>query len=158
MVGRTAWTDADHDADETARHRHSVTAVTVGETTFRAGSGSSTRPLTVAPATWRDPLQRLHTDTVPVPAATRSGDTVQLLVDDNGKAATAPPRTAEIALTAIAFGTGASAGIVLAAGAVIHTCLRLVDTRCARAWESEWESVEPQWSGRLRPGHGTGDD
>ncbi|MER7466383.1 hypothetical protein [Streptomyces sp. NPDC097981] len=35
-VGRNAWTDAGRAAEEIALHRHSVPAVTVGETTYRA--------------------------------------------------------------------------------------------------------------------------
>ncbi|WP_314245186.1 Rv1733c family protein [Streptomyces kutzneri] len=157
-VGRSAWTDAGRAAAEIARHRYSVTAVTVGETTYRAGPGPSTRPVPVAPATWRDTSHRVHTETVPVPAATRNGETVRLWVDDQGNAATAPPGTAHIALNAISLGTGAAAGIALAAGAAVQARLRIVDARSGRAWASEWESVEPRWSGRLRPGQGSGDD
>ncbi|MDX3536955.1 hypothetical protein PV721_21775 [Streptomyces sp. MB09-01] len=157
-VGRSAWTDAGRAAAEIARHRHSVTAVTVGDTTYRAGPEPSTRPVPVAPATWRDTSHRVHTETVPVPAATRNGETVRLWVDDRGNATTAPPGTAHIALHAIGLGTGASATIVLAAGAAVYARLRIVDARSGQAWESEWESVEPRWSGRLRPGQGSGDD
>ncbi len=115
-VGRTAWTDAGRDAAEIARHRHSVAAVTVGETTHRAGDGPSTRPVTVARATWRDHENRVHTETVPVPVVTRSGDTVRLWVDDAGQAASAPPGTPDIALNAIGLGTGAAGAVALAAG------------------------------------------
>ncbi|MFE3287577.1 hypothetical protein ACFXJJ_31355, partial [Streptomyces sp. NPDC059233] len=157
-VGRTAWTDAGRDAAEAARHRHSVTAVTVGETTYRAGAGPSTHPVTVARATWRDPARRVHTETVPVPAATRRGDAVSLWTDDHGNAAAAPPGTIDIALNAIGLGAGASVGIALAAGGVLYARLRLVNARSAQEWEREWETVEPAWSGRLRPGQGAGDD
>ncbi|MGT2526429.1 Rv1733c family protein [Streptomyces nojiriensis] len=157
-VGRTAWTDAGRDAAETARHRHSVTAVTVDETTYQAGTGPSTHSVTVARATWRDPARRVHTGTVPVPAATRRGDAVSLWTDDHGNAATAPPGTPDIALNAIGFGTGAFVGIALAAGGVLYARLRLVNARSAQEWEREWECVEPAWSGRLRPGQGAGDD
>ncbi|MFE9483741.1 hypothetical protein ACFYNM_34760 [Streptomyces spororaveus] len=158
VVGERAWTDTRRTAAETARHRHSVTAVTVGETTYRAGSGPSTRPVPVAPATWRDTSHRVHTETVPVPAATRNGETVRLWVDDQGNATTAPPGTAHIALNAISLGAGASAGIALAAGSMVYARLRIVDARSGQAWESEWESVEPRWSGRLRPEQGADDD
>ncbi|MFJ7587533.1 hypothetical protein ACIQZO_09075 [Streptomyces sp. NPDC097617] len=157
-VGRNAWTDAGRAAEEVARHRHSVAAVTVGETTYRAGPAPSTRPVPVARATWRDTSHRVHTETVPVPVGTRNGDAVRLWIDDHGNVAARPPSTPDIALNAVGLGTGASAVIVLAAGAFVYTRLRTVDARSRRAWESEWESVEPQWSGRLRPGPGAGDD
>ncbi|MFD8980209.1 hypothetical protein [Streptomyces sp. NPDC059564] len=157
-VGRSAWTDAGRAAAEIARHRYSVTAVTVGETAYRTGTGPGTRPVPVAPATWRDASHRVHTDTVPVPAATRKGDTVRLRVDDNGNAAADPPGALDIALNAIGLGTGTSALVVLAAGAFVYARQRSVDRHSARAWESEWKNVEPQWSGRPRPGQGADDD
>ncbi|MFJ3974118.1 hypothetical protein [Streptomyces sp. NPDC090021] len=89
---------------------------------------------------------------------TRSGDTVRLWVDDLGNAATAPPGTPDIALDAIGLGTGVAGAVVLAAGLALSARRRIVDARSAQAWEREWESVEPRWSGRLRPGHGAGDD
>lgn len=157
-VGRSAWTDSRRAAEEIALHRHSVQAVAVGESTFRAGTGLTGRPVSVAPVTWRDPAHRVHTGRVPVPAVTRHGDTVRLWIDDDGNPASAPPGAAETALNAIGLGAGASAVGVLAAGALTGVRLRSVDRRSAREWEREWESVEPRWSGRLRPGPGTGDD
>ncbi|MFB6810732.1 hypothetical protein [Streptomyces sp. NPDC056387] len=157
-LGRAAWTDGHRTAENVARHRHTVTASTVSETTYRPGDRPSSRPVTVATATWHDPAQRRHTETVPVPAGTRKGDTVRLWVDGNGTAAAAPPSRTDIVLNAVGVGTGALAGIVLAGGALVAVRLRVVDARSARAWESEWAGVEPLWSGRLRPGQGAGDD
>ncbi|ATZ28635.1 hypothetical protein ACFZBM_09275 [Streptomyces lavendulae] len=157
-VGRSAWTDSRRAAEEIAPHRHSVRAVAVGESVHRAGTGLTGRPVSVAPVTWRDTAHRVHTGSVPVPAATRYGDTVRLWIDDRGNPAAAPPGAAETALNAIGLGAGVSAVGVLAAGAFVGARLRGVDRRSARAWEREWESVEPRWSGRLRPGQGTGDD
>ncbi|MEW2582951.1 Rv1733c family protein [Streptomyces virginiae] len=158
LVGRTAWTSAARAAEEAARHRHLVTATTAGETTYRADSRPSSTPETVATSTWRYPSHRVHTGTVPVPAGTRDGDTVRLWVDDGGNAVPVPPGTAEVALNAIGVGAGVLAGAVLAAGALVFVRLRAVDAQCANAWETEWDQVEPLWSGRLRPGQGAGDD
>ncbi|WP_443734638.1 Rv1733c family protein [Streptomyces flavotricini] len=157
-LGRAAWTDGHRTAENIARHRHTVTATTVGETGYRAGDQPSSRPVTVASATWHYPAQRSHTETIPVPAGTRNGDTVRVWVDENGSVAAAPPGQADIALNAVGIGTGALAGIVLAGGALVAVRLRVLDARSARAWESEWAGVEPLWSGRLRPGQGAGDD
>lgn len=157
-LGRAAWTDGNRTAENVARHRHSVTATTVSETTYRAGDEPSSRPISMATATWNYPTQRRHTETIPVPGGTRNGDTVPVWVDDNGKETTAPPGRADVALNAVGIGTGALAGIVLVGGALVAARLRIVDARSARAWESEWSGVEPLWSGRLRPGQGAGDD
>ncbi|MFE1896974.1 hypothetical protein [Streptomyces yangpuensis] len=157
-LGRAAWTDGHHSAVIVARHRHVVTATTIGETAHRAGDRPSSRPVTVATATWHYPAQRPHTETVPVPAETRKGDTVRVWTDDAGSAAAAPPGRADIALNAVALGAAAVAGIVLVGGGLVAVRLRTVDARSARAWESEWAGVEPLWSGRPHPGPGAGDD
>ncbi|MDD9375834.1 hypothetical protein M8Z33_03945 [Streptomyces sp. ZAF1911] len=157
-LGRAAWTDGHRTAEKLASHRYTVTATTVGETGYRAGDQPSSRPVTVAAATWHYPSQRPHTETILVPAGTRRGDTVRLWVDGNGRATAAPPSQADVALNAVGIGTGALAGIVLAGGALVALRLRIVDARSARSWESEWAGIEPLWSGRLRPGQGAGDD
>ncbi|MEW1636896.1 hypothetical protein AB0469_22805 [Streptomyces sp. NPDC093801] len=156
-VGRAAWTDGSRAAQSVARHRHDVRAVTVGRTTYRAGDGPGGTPVTVAPATWHYPVDRAHTGTLPVPVGTREGDTVRAWVDDAGTAADAPPGAVDVGLAAFGLGTGALAGILLASGAFVRFGLRIVDARSSRAWETEWEGVEPLWSGRLRPGRGADD-
>ncbi|MEV6731075.1 MULTISPECIES: hypothetical protein [unclassified Streptomyces] len=158
VLGRVAWTDGNRAAEDMGRHRHTVTATAVSETTYRSGERPSTAPVTVATATWHYPSQRPHTQTIPVPAGTRKGDPVRVWVDGNGNVATAPPDQTYIALNAVGVGAGALAGIVLVGGALVVVRLRIVDARSARAWETEWASLEPVWSGRLRPGQGAGDD
>ncbi|MFJ7165162.1 hypothetical protein ACIQUV_06655 [Streptomyces globosus] len=157
VAGWTAWTDGSRAAEEIARHRHVVTATAVGGTGYRAGGGLRGQPVTVAPATWKYPPDRTHRGTVAVPADTRSGDTVRVWVDDRGRPATAPPGTPDTALEAFGLGTLTLTGILLVSGALVRAGLRIVDVRTSRAWESEWEGVEPVWSGRLRPGRGADD-
>ncbi|MCB5180857.1 Rv1733c family protein [Streptomyces antimicrobicus] len=156
-AGRASWTGSSRAAESIARHRHEVSAVTVGETFYLAGARPRGAPADVARATWHYPLDRSHTDTVPVPRGTRAGDTVRVWVDDAGHEASAPPGTADVALDAFGVGAGALTGVLLVSGLLVRGGLRLVDARSSRAWETEWESVEPLWSGRLRPGHGAGD-
>ncbi|MFJ8160082.1 hypothetical protein ACIRBY_04035 [Streptomyces sp. NPDC096136] len=156
-VGRAAWNDGSRAADSIARHRHDVRAVTVGRTTYRAGDGPSGAPVTVAPATWHYPAGRTRTGAVPVPVGTREGDTVRVWVDDTGGAAGAPPGAMDIGLEASGLGMGASTGILLVSGVLVRFGLRTVDARNSRSWETEWEGVEPLWSGRLRPGRGVDD-
>ncbi|MFF4582665.1 hypothetical protein [Streptomyces sp. NPDC001389] len=151
-VGRAAWTDGSRAAESLARHRHEVQAVTVGRTTYRAGDGPSGAPVTVAPVTWHYPVDRGHTGALPVPVGTREGDTVRVWVDDAGNAATAPPGAVEVGMDASGLGMGVFTGILLVSGVLVRFGLRLVDARSSRAWEAEWEGVEPLWSGRLRPG------
>ncbi|MFH7597894.1 hypothetical protein WDV06_22710 [Streptomyces racemochromogenes] len=158
LVGRSVWDDGSRAVGATAGHRHTVTATTTAGTAYVAAPRSAGPPLPVAPATWHYPGNRAHAQTVSVPAGTRTGDAVQVWVDDRGDAAPAPPATGDVAVRAIGYGTGVLSGIVLAAGALVAVRLRIVDARSARAWETEWAAIEPVWSGRPRPGHGAGDD
>ncbi|MFH7594135.1 hypothetical protein WDV06_03405 [Streptomyces racemochromogenes] len=156
-VGGGAWSRSTRAAETLARQRHDVPAVTVGRTTYQAGDGPGGTPVTVAPATWRYPADRPHSGTLPVPVGTRPGDTVRLWVDDSGNAATAPPGKVDIGLEAFGLGTGALTAVLLVSGLLVRVGLGIVDARTSRAWESEWEGVEPVWSGRLRPGQGADD-
>ncbi|MEV8523893.1 hypothetical protein AB0451_06985 [Streptomyces sp. NPDC052000] len=158
MIGQSVWNHGSGAAEEIARHRHTAMATTTAGTRYVASSGVSGLPATEAAATWHYPANRAHTQTVPVPDGTRKGDAVRVWLDDNGDAAAAPPATVDIAASAIGYGTGALCGIVLAAGAVVFVRLRIVDAHSIKAWEAEWADIEPLWSGRLRPGRGTGDD
>ncbi|WP_371675436.1 hypothetical protein [Streptomyces sp. NBC_01276] len=90
-LGRAAWTDGHRAAENIARHRHNVAATTITGTGYRTGDQPSSRPVTVATATWHYPSQRPHTDTITVPAGTRNGDTVRVWVDGKGSSAAAPP-------------------------------------------------------------------
>ncbi|MFB7169964.1 hypothetical protein ACFCYM_03905 [Streptomyces sp. NPDC056254] len=156
-VGRAAWTDSSRAAENVASHRHAVTATTVGGTSYRAGDPPIKRTTTVAPAIWQYPPDRAHTGTVAVPAETRKGDTVRVWVDDRGDAAAAPPGTGEVVMEAFGLGAVAATAILLVSGVLVRVGLRIVDARSARAWESEWEHVEPLWTGRLRPDQGADD-
>ncbi|MER7730003.1 hypothetical protein ABTX80_03870 [Streptomyces erythrochromogenes] len=156
-IGRDAWTDSGRAAEALTRHRHVVTATAVGGTSHRTGPGANERPVVVAPVTWQYPADRRHAETVPVPAGTRRGDTIRVWVDDRGDAATTPPAAADLAVQAFGLGVMAATGITLLAGALVRVGIGVVDARSARAWESEWEDVEPRWTGRLRPGPGADD-
>ncbi|CAL9337352.1 hypothetical protein SUDANB120_00194 [Streptomyces sp. enrichment culture] len=155
-AGYASWSDGTRAAEALARERHAVTATTVGTTGYRSGDWPSDRTSTAASATWQYPPGRAHTGTVPVPPGTRKGDAVRVWVDDRGAVASAPPGTAELALEALLLGAAAATGVLVVSGALVRVGLRAVDARSARAWEAEWEDVEPLWSGRLRPGPGDG--
>ncbi|MCB5163835.1 hypothetical protein LG634_03135 [Streptomyces bambusae] len=156
-AGQATWNGGSRAAEAMARHRHTVLATTVGGTAYVAGDRPAAKAFTAARATWEHPPGRVRTETVPVPLGTRTGDTVRVWVDDQGKAAAAPPGKAEAFLKALGAGTAALAGVLLVAGALVRVAFRIAQARTARAWEAEWEAVEPLWSGRLRPDQGAND-
>ncbi|MFJ6939710.1 hypothetical protein [Streptomyces sp. NPDC101132] len=144
-------------AQAQAAHRHRVTATVTAAPTPAVAARSGGRA-TTAQAVWRYPADVEHTGTVPVAPRTRARDRVPLWVDDRGEAARAPATARDIVLTAVGVGAGVCALTALCAGGVVHLRLRRVQAQSLRAWEQEWEQVEPRWTGRLRPGPGAGDD
>ncbi|MEU9076976.1 hypothetical protein ACFYUY_27735 [Kitasatospora sp. NPDC004745] len=134
-----------HTAEQTARHRHTVTAVTTGPALsdgLRAGSSQAH-----APAGWTYPAGP-GTGSIPVPVGTPAGAAVPIRLDDAGMPAGEPKGTERILSDSVVIGLGTVAVLGLTVeGAFVLRRHRL--ERLAEAdWESAWEQVEPRWSGR----------
>ncbi|WP_052391135.1 hypothetical protein [Streptomyces sp. NRRL B-24484] len=139
------------DARLIAEHRHQVTATTLAPTGDTAG-----QPLGTAQtrATWTVAADT-RTETVKVPSGTPQGTNVPLWVDDDGAVASPPPADTRIAVSAATCGLITLAGTSTVFAGVLLLRRRVLDHRAAAAWESDWERVEPLWSGRTdRPGTG----
>ncbi|MFD8703417.1 hypothetical protein ACFV1W_12425 [Kitasatospora sp. NPDC059648] len=132
-------------AQQTARHRHTVTAVTTGPALSadpRAGGGRE-----YAPARWVYPLGP-GTGSVPVPDGTLAGTAVRVGLNDAGSPAGAPEPADLILTDAVLAGFGTVT--VLGFGAEGAFALRRhgLDRQAEKGWEAAWEQVEPRWSGR----------
>jgi len=93
---------------------------------------------------------QVHEADVAVIRPSSAGTTVPVWVDRAGRIAPASPG----ALDAVAVGVVVGLGITGAGGLLLvlaWTSLRhAVEVRNAAAWAREWETVEPEWSGRHR--------
>lgn len=158
MTGLAAWNAESRAARAEAVHRHRITATTLTDAARGLGSRVSGAPEATAQAMWQFPGATRHTATLAVPVGTPSGRSVPVWVDDAGREAHAPRAGSEIVLSAVAAGIWAGGLIALCATGVVHLGLRRLDDRALDAWETEWERVEPQWSGRQRSGPGADDD
>ncbi|MCX4744365.1 hypothetical protein OG455_02345 [Kitasatospora sp. NBC_01287] len=132
-------------ARQVGAHLHPVTA-----TTLSAATDSPTRSLwsAQANASWAYPGASAHTGVIGVPAGTAQGSRLPLWVDDSGGPASPPPPDSELATAAALYGIGALAGVGAVSWVGYQLRRRCLDRRAERAWEPDWERVEPLWSGR----------
>ncbi|WP_354643825.1 hypothetical protein [Kitasatospora camelliae] len=137
------------EAREAAQHRHRVTATATSTAAEDPGPASLAAH---AQAVWTDPQGVTRSGSIEAPAGTAVGEQVPLWIDDQGAPAESPRSTAETALFATGYGLGT---LVLGSAAIASGCAvrrRILDRRAERAWEPDWELVEPLWSGRGRRG------
>ncbi|WP_406209283.1 hypothetical protein OH807_38460 [Kitasatospora sp. NBC_01560] len=133
-------------AQQTARHRHAVTATTTGPAQsdgFRTGGGRAR-----APATWNVPRAVAGSGLIVVPAGTTSGTAVPIQVDDGGRPAAPAEDRQAITSDAVAAGLGTATGLSAVAAGAYALRRRTLGRRAEMSWEPEWEQVEPLWSGR----------
>ncbi|MFH9347945.1 hypothetical protein [Kitasatospora sp. NPDC017646] len=134
-----------HTAQQTARHRHVVTAVTTGPALSVNARAGGVREY--APARWAYPVGP-GTGSVPVPDGTLAGTAVQVGVNDAGNPIGAP-KSADLVLTDAALvGFGTVAVLGFGAEGVFALRRHALERRAEKGWEAAWEQVEPRWSGR----------
>lgn len=145
----TTWNSEQRRALLEAQQRQQVSATTVTKAEAGAGdtrSGVASRDA-VAQATWR--LQgTVHRGAVEVPAGTESGSTVRIWVSRDGQLVPKPRGTADVAAASAVAGLSAFAGLSAASFGVFGLRVRRLERRVLDAWDAEWATVEPDWSGR----------
>lgn len=98
-----------------------------------------------AQATWTGVDGRPHSGLVPVALGTRAGTTVQVWVDTADRVAGPPPTSGQV------IGSAVIVACATLLGAEFVCAMALLGLRAAairstsRAWQHEWEVVEPQW-------------
>lgn len=147
-VGRWAGHQALHRAQLERATDRLVTAVLLEN----APASGWPDPYTSVPtawvrARWQPPGQPPRTGDVQAPVGARTGSTVRTWIDPSG-AVTDPPLDYRVivgdvwlAVMATLIGSGL---LLLAAGALAR---RMLDRRRLRAWEAEWRTRGPLWSG-----------
>ncbi|MQS17130.1 hypothetical protein F7Q99_34340 [Streptomyces kaniharaensis] len=132
-----------HSAQQTTRHRHTVTALTTGSAVSDdARSGSAW-----AHARWTYPAGP-GAGSIQVPEGTLVGTAVPVGLNDAGYPVGAPKGTEEILSDAVLVGLGTVAVLGLGAEGAFALRRHQLDRRAEAGWESAWEQVEPRWSGR----------
>jgi hypothetical protein len=141
LLGFHFYLDLRASAARQAEGLHRVVAVAASQP-FQVGIGVG-----LATLDWTDATGK-HAVQTSVPAATRLGDHVVILVDRNGVPQAAPPPAAQSTGTAVAYAAAVFAGsVVLLVGG--HAWVKhALDRRVSRAWEEEWALVEPEWNRR----------
>jgi hypothetical protein len=130
-----------------ARVSHQVTAILLADARSLYANGQKAS----APARWTGPDGRVGWGRVHAAAGTRAGSSVRAWVDRAGRLVGAPARGADLARSVAGAAAFAAAALaVLLAGAALMSS-RVLRRRRLAAWEVEWRSVEPGWTGRSEP-------
>jgi hypothetical protein len=137
------------DAARMARHDHLVEATVAVASTpsndpqpFGTSSGFDTR------LGWAFPAGRGHDAVLNTVGALPKGARVPVWVDDTGTLTVAPRSGAEIAMDAAWAGVTALIGELALVAVAVGMFDRLLTRGSRHAWEKEWATVEPTWSGR----------
>ncbi|NUP16414.1 MAG: hypothetical protein HOZ81_09980 [Streptomyces sp.] len=97
---------------------------------------------------WTESEAGPRTATARVPAGTRTGHTVDVWLDAEGRSVPPPPDDAAVWYRSVTVGICATGGAValtlLGHTAVRHTAMR----RRLAEWEQDWARTEPGWTGR----------
>ncbi|MCA2211487.1 Rv1733c family protein [Jidongwangia harbinensis] len=140
LAAEAAFRDVTDDNAGQRREHHRVPAVLVAT----ADGGPELVP---ARARWTAPHGVVRTGTVFVRADRGPGSTVEVWVDDGGRLTPSPshrdPRA--VAVVAAVLAVGAVAAVLAGVRRLVR---RRLDRRRMIAWQTEWATVGPRWSGR----------
>ncbi|MFE3327035.1 hypothetical protein [Streptomyces sp. NPDC059176] len=144
----TTWNGEGRRALVERQQRHPVTAVTVSTAETRAGATrSGVAQEAVARATWHF-RGTAHRDALSVPMGTEAGSVVPIWVDADGRRVPRPRGTADVAAASGVAGLSVLIGLSAASLGVFSIRGRRLERRTLEAWDAEWATVEPYWSGR----------
>ena len=147
-VGTAVYDSSRHIYAEQANTRHTVTAtvtdVPVSQQILRTGTPT-------VPARWTAAGTE-HTGTVKAPSTAKTGDTIEIWVDDNGAQVPAPTPTSRAAAEA-AMGALVIWIIVAAFAAILFTVTRAACDRIRfTGWQHDFESMVGNGDGHQYPG------
>ncbi|MBD0691565.1 hypothetical protein, partial [Streptomyces sp. CBMA123] len=134
-----------HTAQQTARHRHVVTAVTTGAALSGTSRTGGVREF--APVSWTYPVGP-GKGSVAVPDGTLAGTPVRIDLNDAGDPVGGPKPIDMILTDTLLVGFGTVTVLGFGAEGAFALRRRALDRRAERGWETAWELVEPRWSGR----------
>ncbi|MFD9214923.1 hypothetical protein ACFVY9_17780 [Streptomyces sp. NPDC059544] len=143
------WSAEHRRALNERQERRQVTATTVQKAvTGTSDSGSGPADEGLAEATWRGPGNTRHKGVVAVPLGTPAGSPVRVWVDASGGATTSPRTDSDVVMASALAGVAVFTVLSAASLGVYSYRARRLDQRTLEAWETEWDLVEPRWSGR----------
>lgn len=96
---------------------------------------------------WTTTSGDARVDRIAVPVGARAGSVVRAWADASGQLTGAPPRSADVVANvavAASFALVAVGAVLLSAAVTVRRVMR---RRRLAAWEADWRSIEPKWSG-----------
>jgi hypothetical protein len=113
-----------------------------------AGDVAMVVPKVLVDARWTAPDSSVRSGLIPVDAGTPAGTPVTLWTGANGEPVEAPLRHDQVTGRAAVAGVLAVSAAITLAGIARMVLGRLLDRHRLAAWQAEWSTVGPAWTGR----------
>ncbi|MER7756784.1 hypothetical protein [Kitasatospora sp. NPDC097643] len=133
-------------AELTTAHRHQLDAVVLSPARLVIGGASATHYR--ATVRWTTASGQHATGPVDVSWPAQTGTVTRVWVDDEDRAAPAPPSPSDLTAQAVALGLAVLAALGVLIGMVLSARLSVLDRRADRLWQRSWTRFEPVWTGR----------
>jgi len=149
LAGLRAEADAAMRARAEDHERSRVEAVVLHDATapdYQSDGGS----VDWVSVQYTDGKGQVHEADVKAAAQSPAGTTMQLWVDRAGRLAPPPLRPLDALVSGVAVGLGVAVAGWLLLVLLWAAVRRVLDAQNAVTWAREWETVEPEWSGRRR--------
>jgi hypothetical protein len=127
---------------------HPVAAVVLRMTPVVTGWSLSRPSPAQLSARWTSPSGSPRTGEITGVWDTVAGRTMTVWVDHQGRLTSPPLSRAQIAARAAAGAAAAAAAVALLLILIGKAVSVLLDKRRLAAWEADWSTVEPHWTGR----------
>jgi Flp pilus assembly protein TadB len=101
-----------------------------------------------ASAVWTAPSGNEHQEVITVSPGARAGSTLFIWVDRSGDRTSPPMGDGDVAASAVGHALLTYLGISVVAVGAYRFFRSLLERSRARRWGTEWEAVEPVWTGR----------
>jgi Flp pilus assembly protein TadB len=101
-----------------------------------------------ASAVWTAPSGNEHQEVITVSPGARAGSTLFIWVDRSGDRTSPPMGDGDVAAPAVGHALLTYLGISVVAVGAYRFFRSLLERSRARRWGTEWEAVEPVWTGR----------
>jgi hypothetical protein len=97
------------------------------------------------PAVWSGADGKPHSGLVAAPLGSKAGTAVPVWVNASDQVTGPPPSHGQVVGSAVIVACGTLLGVEFVSGIVLLSLRAVAIRATSRAWQHEWEIVEPQW-------------
>jgi membrane protein implicated in regulation of membrane protease activity len=147
-VATATYTQRRSEATAQAADRQRVMAELLEDASAPAPASGDVAYMRQASVVWTAPSGDEHQEVITVFPGARAGSTLFIWVDRSGDRTSPPMGGADVAAPAVGQALLTYLGISVVAVGAYRSFRSLLERSRARRWGTEWEAVEPVWTGR----------